>query len=151
MAKVNLLPVPYKEGNSLGVDLIAGRLDAYFGPVQSMSPHIAAGRLRALGVTGAKRSAVLPDLPTIAEAGVPNFEATGWLHIAAPAGTPQAVLESLNSAMAKIIAMPDVRESLVKKGGIDPTTDTREGLAKRMAAAVEKFDRVTKELGIKPQ
>jgi tripartite-type tricarboxylate transporter receptor subunit TctC len=78
-------------------------------------------------------------------------EATGWFHIAAPAGTPQAVLESLNSAVAKIIAMPDVRESLIKNGGSDPTTDTTEGLAKRMAAAVGKFDRVTKELGIKPQ
>ena len=72
------------------------------------------------------------------------------VHIAAPAGTPQSVLERLNSAVAKIIAMPDVRESLIKVGS-DPTTDTREGLAKRMAAAVEKFDRVTKELGIKPQ
>ena len=81
---------------------------------------------------------------------MPNFEATG-LHIAAPAGTPQAVLESLNSAVAKIVAMSDVREALIKKAGTDPTTDSREGLAKRMAVAVEKFDRVTKELGIKPQ
>ena len=117
MTKVNLTPVPYKDGNPLRVDLIAGRLDSFFGQALTLSPHIAAGRLRALGVTGAKRSAVLPDLPTIAEAGVPNFEATGWFHIAAPAGTPQAVLESLNSAVAKIIAMPDVRESLIKKGG----------------------------------
>ena len=151
MAKVNLTPVPYKDGNPLRVDLISGRLDAYFGPIQTMSPLIAAGKLRALGVGGAKRSAVWPDVPTIAEAGVPNFEATGWLHIAAPAGTPQAVLESLNSAVAKIVAMSDVREALIKKAGTDPTTDSREGLAKRMAVAVEKFDRVTKELGIKPQ
>ncbi len=150
MTKVNLMPVPYKEGNSLGVDLIAGRLDSYFGPVPTMSPHIAAGRLRALGVAGAKRTAVLPDVPTIAEGGVPNFEASGWWHIAAPAGTSQAVLESLNSAVAKIIAMPDVRESF-RKVGSEPITDSREGLAKRMAAAVERFDRVTKELGIKPQ
>ncbi len=151
MAKVNLTPVPYKDANPLRVDLIAGRLDSYFGTPQAMSPHIAAGRVRALGVTGIKRTAVLPDLPTLAEAGLPNYEATGWLHIAAPAGTPQALLESLNSAVAKIIAMPDVREALIKKGGTDPTTDTREGLAKRMAAAVTQFDRVTKELGIKPQ
>ena len=150
-AKVNLTPVPYKDSNPLRVDLIAGRLDSNFGSIQSMTPHIAAGRLRALGVTGAKRSVSWPDVPTIAEAGLPNYEATGWFHIAAPAGTPQVVLESLNSAMAKIIAMPDVRESLIKKSGIDPTTDTREGLAKRMSAATEKFDRVTKELGIKPQ
>jgi tripartite-type tricarboxylate transporter receptor subunit TctC len=150
MAKVNLMPIPYKDGNPLRVDLVAGRLDSYFGPLASLSPHIATGRLRALGVTSAKRYAALPDVPTIAEAGVPNYEATGWLYIAAPAGTPQAVLERLNSAVAKIIAMPDVRESLIKVGS-EPTTDTREGLAKRMTAEVEKFDRVTKELGIKPQ
>jgi tripartite-type tricarboxylate transporter receptor subunit TctC len=151
VTKVNLLPVPYKDFNPLQVDLIAGRLDSYFGSFTVYAPHIAAGRLRALGVTGAKRSAVLPDVPTIAEAGVPNFEASGWLHIAAPAGTPQGVLDSLNSAMARIIAMPDVRESLIRKAGSEPTTDSREGLAKRMTTAMEKFDRVTKELGIKPQ
>jgi tripartite-type tricarboxylate transporter receptor subunit TctC len=150
VTKVNLKRVRYKDSNQLQVELVSGEIHAYFGPASSLSPLIAAGKLRALGVTGAKRSAVLPDLPTIAEAGAPNYEVTGWLHIAAPAGTPQAVLESLNSTVAKIIAMPDVRESLVKAGS-DPTTDTREGLAKRMAAAVEKFDRVTKELGIKPQ
>ena len=151
MTKVNLMPIPYKEFSPLQVDLIAGRLDSYFGTFAVYVPHIETGRVRALGVTGAKRSTLLPDVPTMAEAGVPNFEATGWLYIAAPAGIPQAVLESLNSAVAKIIAMPDVRESLIRKGGSEPTTDTREGLAKRMVAAVEKFARVTKELGIKPQ
>jgi tripartite-type tricarboxylate transporter receptor subunit TctC len=150
LAKVNLTQVPYKDGNPLRVDLIAGRLDSYFGPPSSLSPHITAGRLRALGVTSAKRSTALPDLPTIAEAGLPNYEAAGWQYIAARAGTPQAVLESLNSAIAKVIAMPDVRESLIKAGS-EPTEDSRAGLAKRMAAAVEKFDRVTKELDIKPQ
>lgn len=150
MAKVNLIPVPYKDVNPVQVDLIAGRLDAFFGSVSVMSPHIAAGRLRGLGVTGVRRSTALPELPTIAETGLPNFEVTQSLHIAAPAGTPQAVLESLNSAVAKIVVMPDVRESFAKVG-TEPTTDTRAGLSKRLAFAVERFDRVTKELGIKPQ
>lgn len=149
--KIDLVPVRYKDFNPLLVDLIAGRIDCFFGTVLITAPHIAAGRMRALGVTGTARSALLPDLPTIAEAGLPNFEASSWLHIAAHAATPPNVLESLNTAVAKIIAIPDVRASLIRKGGTEPTTDTREGLAKRMAAAVERFERVTKELGIKPQ
>src|SRR5262249_24528116 len=150
MAKVALTPVAYKEANQLYVDLIAGRLDSHFAPIAPVSQHIAPGRLRALGVTGAKRSPVLPDVPTIAEAGVPGYEAASWLFLAAPASTPRPVLEKLNSAMARIIAMPDVRESLLKAGS-EPATSTIEELKNRIADATEQFGRVTKELGIKPQ
>lgn len=150
MTKLTLAPVVYKESSQLNVDLIAGRIDSYFSPIQPVLPHIAAGRLRALGVTGAKRSPLLPDVPTIAEAGVPGYEAGSWLFIAAPAGTPRAVIEKLNSAVARIIAMPDVRESLLKAGS-EPTTSTVEELTKRIADAAEQFGRIAKELGIKPQ
>ncbi len=148
--KVNMTPVAYKENNPLIVDLIAGRLDSYFAPVVVVQSQIAAGRLRALGVTGEMRSPVLPDVPTIAEAGVPGYEAGSWLYIAAPAGTPRAVIDKLNSAVARIIAMPDVRESLMKAGS-NPATSTPEELAKRIADATEQFGRIARELGIKPQ
>ena len=150
MTKLILAPIAYKETNQILVDLIAGRLDSYFSPIQPILSHIAAGRLRALGVTGEKRSSVLPDVPTIAAAGVPGYEAGSWLYIAAPAGTPRAVIEKLNSAVARIIAMPDVRESLMKAGS-NPATSTPEELTKRIADATEQFGRIAKELGIKPQ
>ena len=137
-------------GSQLVVDLIAGRLDSFFSPSQPVLQHIGAGRLRALGVTGANRSPVLPDVPTIAESGVPGYEAGSWLFIAAPAGTPRPVIEKLNLTVGRIIAMPDVRESLLKAGS-EPATDTPEGVAKRIAAATEQFGRIAKELGIKPQ
>jgi tripartite-type tricarboxylate transporter receptor subunit TctC len=150
MTKLDLASVAYKEANQLYVDLIAGRLDSYISAIQPVLPHIAAGRLRALGVTGEKRSPVLPDVPTIAEAGVPGYEAGSWLFISAPAGTPRAVIDKLNSAVARIIAMPDVRESLMKAGS-NPATSTPEELTKRIADATEQFGRIAKELGIKPQ
>ncbi len=150
LTKLDLTTVAYKEYNQLLVDLIAGRVDSFFTGIQPVFPHIAAGRLRALGVTGAKRSPALPEVATIAEAGVPGYEVGTWLFIAAPAGTPRAAIERLNSAVARVIAMPDVRESLMKAGS-EPATSTPEELTKRIADATEQFGRIAKELGIKPR
>jgi tripartite-type tricarboxylate transporter receptor subunit TctC len=150
MAKVDIFPVAYKSGSQIPVDLIAGRVDSYFAPITTYVPHISAGKLRALGVTGPKRSAALPNVPTIAEAGVPGYEAASWIFIAAPAGTPRTVIEKLNSAVMRTIAMPDVRESLMKVGS-EPATSTVEDLTKRIADATAQFGRIAKELGIKPQ
>ena len=150
MAKVDIFPVGYKGGSQIPVDLIAGRVDSYFAPIPVYLPHISVGKLRALGVTGPKRSAALPNLLAIAEAGVPGYEAASWLFIAAPASTPRAVIEKLNSAVSRIIAMPDVRDSLIKAGS-EPATSSVEELTKRIADATEQFGRIAKELGIKPQ
>lgn len=150
MAKVDIFSVAYKSGGQIPVDLMAGRVDSSFAPITTYLPHISAGKLRALGVTGAKRSAVLPNVPTIAEAGVPGYEAASWLFIAAPAGTPRTVIEKLNSAATRAIAMPDVRDSLMKAGS-EPATSSVEELTKRIADATEQFGRIAKALGIKPQ
>ena len=150
MAKVDIFPVAYKSGSQIPVDLIAGRVDSSFAPIPVYLPHISVGKLRALGVTGSKRSAALPNVPTIAEAGVPGYEAASWLFLAAPAGTPRAVIEKLNATVARIIAMPDVRDSLLKAGS-EPATSTIEELTKRIADATAQFGRIAKELGIKPQ
>ena len=93
---------------------------------------------------------MLPNLPTIDEAGVSGYDAGSWLFIAAPAATPRGVIEKLNSSVARVIAMPDVRETLMKAGS-EPATSTVEQLTKRIADATEQFGRVAKELGIKPQ
>jgi tripartite-type tricarboxylate transporter receptor subunit TctC len=145
-----LLPVAYKDGNQAVVDMIGGRIDSYFAPIAAAQAHITAGKLRTLGVTGEERSPVLPNVPTIAEAGVPGYEAGSWLFIAAPAGTPRAVIERLNATVARSIAMSDVRETLMKAGS-EPVTSTVEELTKRIANATDQFARIAKELGIKPQ
>lgn len=150
MTKVELTTVAYKDFSQIIVDLTAGRVDSYFSAIAAGLPHITAGRLRALGVTGVKRAQVLPDVPTIAESGVPGYEAASWLFIATPAGTPRTVIERLNSTTARILAIPDVREKLIKAGS-EPATSTPEELAKRIVDATEQFARITKELGIKPQ
>lgn len=150
MTKVDLSPVTYKEFNQLMVDLVAGRLDSVFSSMQPALPHIATDRLRALGVTSAKRNFALPEVPTIAEAGVPGYEAGSWYIIVAPAGTPRAVVTRLNSAVSQIVAMPDVREGLMKVGSA-PETSTPDEIRQRIANATEQFGRIAKELGIKPQ
>lgn len=150
MTKIDLLLVGYKEANPVWLDLVAGRIDSFFGGMQPAVPHIAAGRLRALGVTNTKRSFVIPEVPTIAEAGVPGFDAGSWLFLAVPTGTPRPVIERLNSAVSQIMVMPEVRESLMKAGS-EPATSTPEELTKRIADATEQFGRIARELGIKPQ
>jgi tripartite-type tricarboxylate transporter receptor subunit TctC len=149
MTKVELLHIPYKTAGQTYTDLLSGQVDSYFAPMQPALPHIGSGKLRALGVTGATRSPVLTDVPTIAEAAVPGFEAASWLFIALPAGAPRAVIDTLNSTTNKILAMPDVRERLLKAGS-EPAPATPEEVAKRVSSAIEQFARIAKQLGMKP-
>ena len=148
--KVDMLEVPYKTAGQIYGDLLTGQVHAYFAPLAPSLPHINSGKLRPLGSTGTARSPVLPDVPTIAEAAVPGYEAASWLFIAAPARTPRSVIDALNSASVRILAMPDVRERLLAVGS-EPAPSSPEELTKRVAAATEQFGRVAKELGIKPQ
>ena len=149
MTKVDLLHVSYKTAGQIYNDLLSGQVDSYFAAIPPALAHIQSGKLRALGVTADTRSIVLPDVPTIAEAAVPGYEAASWLFIAAPAGTPRASVDTLNAATAKILAMPDVRERLLKAGST-PAPSSPEEISKRVAAAIEQFGRVARELGIKP-
>jgi len=108
------------------------------------------GKLRASGVTDSKRSPALPDVPTIAEAALPGYEMNSWLSILAPAGTPRTVIDTLNSATVRVIALPDVHERISKTGS-EPASSTPEELARRMAAGVEKYGRIAKHAGLKPE
>ena len=150
MAKIDMLLIPYKTPAQTYNDLLSGQVDCYFAPLASGLPHIRAGKLRALGVTGAARSTALPDIPTIAEAAVPGYEAASWLFIAAPARTPRDVINILNEATARILVLPDVQERL-RNVGSEPAPASPAEIAKRVADATAQFGRIAKELGIKPQ
>jgi len=150
MTRTELLYVPYKNVTQAYADNVSGQVHCSFMSIAPAITQVNAGRLRALGVSGAARSPALPNVPTIAEAGVPGYEAGSWLSILAPAGTPRTVIGTLNKAMEKIIAEPEIRERLIKAGS-EPVTSSPEAFAQRMLAASEEFGRVAKALGIKPQ
>jgi tripartite-type tricarboxylate transporter receptor subunit TctC len=108
--------VPYKGGAAAIADLIAGNVQLMFESTNSIAPHVKAGRVRALAVSGARRSAAFPDLPTIAEAGVPGYEVNSWSGVIAPAGLPRPILERLNAAVNATVGAPEVKERLAQLG-----------------------------------
>jgi tripartite-type tricarboxylate transporter receptor subunit TctC len=115
-----------------------------------MAPTVKDGQVRALGVTGKKRSNILPDVPTIDEAGVPGYEATIWLGIMAPKGTPQPIVDKLNAEIGKVVNRPDVKESWAKQG-VEPMTMSPAEFDKYLRADIEKWGKVVKEANIKVQ
>jgi tripartite-type tricarboxylate transporter receptor subunit TctC len=149
MTGVKMVHVPYKGGAPALVDLIAGQIDLVFSPLPEAIPYIQSGRVRALGVTGAKRSANLPDLPTIAQGGVPRFEFEGFLGIAGPAGMPQNVVAQLNSALNKALAADDVKKRMYDLG-LRLAGGTPEQLARHMREQAALMIQIAKDAGVKP-
>ena len=150
MAGVTLLHVPYK-GSAPGLmDLMAGRMSVVFSTAPSVLPHVKSGKLRALATTGAARSAVAPDIPTVAEAGVPGYEATSWYGIIGPAGMAKAVVSRLHGAVVQSIADADVRQRLVAQA-IDPVGNTPEQFAAYVKSEIVKWAKVLKIAGVKPE
>ena len=123
---------------------------ANFPSVPTAIPYIKAGKLRGLGVTMAKRTAALPDVPSIAEAGVPGYEATQWFGVLAPAGTPRPIIDRLNTEIVKLLKSPDVRDRLIADG-TDPAPTTPEEFGAYIKSETEKWTKVIKAAGIKPQ
>src|SRR5207245_9041840 len=109
MAKVDLLHVPYKGTGQAVTDLLAGHVNLMFGPAQTVMPYVRAGKLNALAVTGARRSETLPDLPTVAESGLPGYEAVGWFGLLAPAATPKASVARASADVNRVLGMGHVR------------------------------------------
>ena len=116
MAHVDITPVAYRGSTAVVPDLLAGRLTMFFGNVVNVLPLVREGKLRAFAVTSIKRSAVAPDLPTMAESGFPGFEAVPWFGLMAPAGTPPAIIDKIHRETVKDLAMPDVRKTLGDQG-----------------------------------
>jgi tripartite-type tricarboxylate transporter receptor subunit TctC len=148
LAGVNIVHVPYKGGSAAVTDLLGGQIQMIFSSVPAVLPHVKAGRLNALGVGSAKRSPALPNIPTIAEAGVPGYEYTTWFGIFAPVRTPQAIVTLLNSEIVKALNTPDMNERLVSLGA-DPEPGTPDDLRHYMAAESARWAKTIKASGIK--
>ena len=149
MAGTKMVGVPYRGGGSMTTDLLAGNVDVAF-VASSGVPYIKAGKVRALAVTSTNRSALLPDLPTLSEAGLPGFEANNWYGLFATAGTPRPVIERLNSEVRRILYMPDVKQTLFNQG-LDPRPSSPEDFTAYLRSETEKWGNVVKNSGIKAQ
>ena len=150
LAGVRLLHVPYKGSAPAVVDMLGGQVQVMFDNAPNVMPQVRAGKLRALAQSGARRSPVAPDLPTVAEAGVPGYEVTVWFGLVAPAGTPRDVVARLNAEVLKILAMPDVRERFLAQG-VEPLGSTPDEFAAHIRAQMDKWAKVVKDAGIKAE
>jgi tripartite-type tricarboxylate transporter receptor subunit TctC len=142
--------VPYKGGGPAMLDLLAGNIQLIFATAASSIGHIKAGKARALAVTTAKRSSLVPELPTVAEAGVPGFEANNWNGFFVPAKTPRPIINRLNKEFAAALSLPDIKEFLFKQG-LDAAPGTPEQFAKYMKSEYAKWTKVIQAAGLKPQ
>jgi len=150
MTGTKMIHVPYKGTGPGAVDTVAGQVQLMMPNLLTALPHVKSGRLRALGVTSAKRSAGVPDVPTIAQAGVPGYEAIQWYGLLAPAGTPREIVTKLHGEIVKILAAPDTREKL-SSDGAEPVGSTPEQFAAFIRAETDKWGKVVKAAGIQPE
>ncbi|HWS75998.1 MAG TPA: tripartite tricarboxylate transporter substrate binding protein [Quisquiliibacterium sp.] len=140
--------IPYRGSAPAVADLLGGQVDLMFDNLPSALPHIKSGRLRALGVTSAKRAQALPDVPTIAEAGVAGYEASSWFGLSAPAGTPAPVVAKLQQTVAKAFATAEVREKLLGQGA-EPVANSPDAFAQYIRDEIAKWAKVVKASGAK--
>ena len=148
MTGMQIAHVPYKGVAPAATDLISGNIQMMSGDLSTLVPHVRSGRMRPLAVTSVRRSALLPELPTVAEAGVPGYEASGWFGVLVPAGTPAAIVERLNSAMLKGLAAPDARQRLSAFGG-DVAVGSPEQFAAHIRTEAAKWGKLIKAIGLK--
>lgn len=148
LAGVKMLHVPYKGGSPAMTDLLGGRVSLFFSTVAVARPHIQSGRLKSLGVTTAKRTTALPTVPTIAESGLPGYEASGWYGLVSPARTPASVISRLHAAMLAATRPPETREKLLA-AGVEAAEISPEEFGRRVLADIAKWEKVVKPLGIK--
>ena len=146
MAGIDLNHVPYKGSGPAMQDLIAGQVGVSFAGVPNVLGHVRSGRLRALGVTTATRWSELPDVPTLAEAGVPSYEATLWLNVSGPAGMPADIVQRLNNEIAKALKDPEVQNNF-RSGGVDAVWMGPQELNAFMRAEYEKWGKVVRDTG----
>jgi tripartite-type tricarboxylate transporter receptor subunit TctC len=148
MAGVRMVHVPYKGVAPALVDLMSGEVQLMFGTLVAILPHIKAGRLRALAVTGRNRSALLPEVPTLAESGLPGYEAGSWYGILAPAGTPGAIVARLNAEINAAIRQPEVRERLAAEGA-EVLGGTPADFASHIKAELSRMGKLMREAGVR--
>jgi tripartite-type tricarboxylate transporter receptor subunit TctC len=150
MTGTKLIHVPYKGSSGAASDLVAGVVESSFAGVPNAMAQVPAGRLKALAVTTAKRIPQLPDVPTMQEAGVPGYEASVWLGLLAPAGTPKEIVARLNAEIAKVMSAPDTKKELYA-AGVESDISSPEALSSLMSREMERWGKVIKDAGISMQ
>jgi tripartite-type tricarboxylate transporter receptor subunit TctC len=148
MSGTDIQHVPHKASGEARNAVIGGHVHMMFDAITTMAQNVTAGQVRAIGTTGTKRSALTPDVPTVAEAGVPGYEATIWLGIMAPAGTPKPIVDKLNAEINKVIERPDVKEGWAKQGAVPMVMSAAE-FDKYLRDDIEKWAKVVQASGIK--
>ena len=147
---VQLTPIAYKSSAQSVVDTLAGRIELQFGTMAPVLPHIRSGKLRALAVTSGTRAPTLPEVPTVQESGIRNFEVTLWLAVFAPAKTPKPIVERLNREFATAIAVPQVRDALLLQG-LQPETTSSAAFSRYLTAEIAKWTAVARKANLKPE
>jgi tripartite-type tricarboxylate transporter receptor subunit TctC len=150
MAKVDMTHVPYKGGGPAMSDLLGGQIPSLFASAPSAVPHVKAGKIRALATTGPTRSAFFPDIPTIAEAGYPGYEATNWYAFVAPAKTARELIERWNREIVKVLNTAETRDQLLANG-MEPQPTTAEELGRIIAKETETWGKVIRAAGIQAE
>jgi tripartite-type tricarboxylate transporter receptor subunit TctC len=148
MSGTDIQHVPHKASGEARNAVIGGHVHMMFDAITTMAQNVTAGQVRAIGTTGTKRSALTPDVPTVAEAGVPGYEATIWLGIMAPAGTPKPIVDKLNAEITKVIERPDVKEGWARQGAVPMVMSAAE-FDKYLRDDIEKWAKVVQASGIK--
>jgi tripartite-type tricarboxylate transporter receptor subunit TctC len=148
MAGIELLHVPYRGTGPAVTDLLGGRIDAMFSPALVVTPHIAAGTLRVIGTTGAARSALFPDFPTVAETGLPHYSSLGWFGLFAPAGTPREIIAKVSADARQVLTTPEARARLAEQGA-EPEPNSPEAFTAFVNADVAKWLDLAAKAGIK--
>ncbi len=150
MAKVDFLHIPYKGVAPALVSLLGGETALLYDPVLTSLPHVKAGRMRALAVGASKRSSLLPDVPTVAESGLPGFEASSWFGIVAPAATPREIISRLHATLVKTIGDKEVSQRLLSQG-MEPVLNTPEQFAERIREELPRWGKLVRAAGIKAE
>ena len=148
MAGVDIVHVPHKGSDQARTAVLGGQVDLMFDAISTIVSQVRAGKLKALGTTGKTRSSVTPDIPTLAEAGVPGYEATIWLGLMAPAATPKPILERLSNEVRKVINAPDVKDNWAKQGAV-PMAMAPEEFGKFVREDIGKWGKLVKDTGMK--
>jgi tripartite-type tricarboxylate transporter receptor subunit TctC len=144
-----IVHVPYKGGGPMTVDALGGNIDLAIGTVALLTPHVKGGKLRAIAVTGDKRSNALPDVPLLAEQGFPGFSALAWWGIFAPAGTPTPILDKFHAELTKVFNLPDVHKQLSETLGMDLAVSSPAALQKFLVAEIARWGKVVRENNIR--
>lgn len=148
MTHTNIVHIPYKGNAQAMTDLVAGQVSLSFPTIPSALPHVQAAKLRALGVTSARRSSALPGIPTLAEAGVPGYEGSAWYGVLAPAGTPQVIIGRLQNELHNALRSPELRDKLIAQG-LEPAANAPAEFAATIALEITKWSKVVAASGAK--